>query len=205
MQVKPGRWPEAEDVRAAVLADGSTVPAVHDLRPVGPWPPLGSGQARNGRLAGLWTCSRCPKQAFDSSRAVELARKPCEQADWQSTAAPHDLLEVAGAWSCRRCKLEVLSQHAASAARSTCPVPMVVKEGQPWPEGETSIRAVMGRVKGFRRWCCMPVGPEPAEEGLAVGVLEADAAGVEAALPQGSWPAAVVAAGVAEHVLVVRE
>ena len=51
----------------------------------------------------------------------------------------------------------------------------------------------------------MPVGPEPAEEGLAVGVLEADAAGVEAALPVGSWPAAAVEAGVAEHMLVVRE
>ncbi len=146
-----------------------------------------------------------PVSQADSSRAVALARKPCEQADWQSTAAPHKLLDVAGAWSCRRCKLEVLSQFAASAARSTCPVPTVVKEGQPWPEGEASIRADMGRVKGFRRWCCMPVGPEPAEEAFSVGVLEADAAGVEAASPHGTWAAAAVAAGVADHVLVVRE
>ena len=154
VQVKPGGWPEAEVVRAAVLEDGSTVPGVHDLRPVGPWPPAGTGQARNGRLPGMWACSRCPKQASDSSRAGELAKKPCEQAEWQSTAATHVIVEAAGAWSCQRCKLEVRPQHAASAARATCPVPQLLRGGQAWPEGEASIRAVLGRVKGFRRWCC---------------------------------------------------
>ncbi len=85
----------------------------------------------------------------------------------------------------------------------TCPASLVVKEGQPWPEGEASIRAVMDRVKGFRR--CVPSGPEPAEARLAVAVLEADAAGAGAALQQGDLPAASASAGAAEQVLVVRE
>ena len=154
VQVKPGGWPAAEVVRAAVLEDGSTVPGVHDLRPVGPWPPAGTCQARSGRLPGMWACSRCPKQASDSSRAGELAKKPCEQAEWQNTAAIHVIVEAAGAWSCQRCKLEVRPQHAASAARATCPVPRLLRGVQPWPEGEASARAVLGRAKGFRRWCC---------------------------------------------------
>ena len=120
VQVKPGGWPAAEVVRAAVLEDGSTVPGVHDLRPVGPWPPAGTGQARNGRLPGMWACSRCPKQASDSSRAGELAKKPCEQAEWQSTAVTH----VSAVW--RRPEPGAANGASSRFARSMRPVQPVL-------------------------------------------------------------------------------
>ena len=169
LQVKPGQWPTVEVVRDLVLQEPCTVPGVHDLRPAGPWPPAGTCESRNGRVRGLWTCSRCPKQASDSSRAVEAVSTQCGQALWSGTPAPHVVEEHSGAWSCKRCGLGVLAQHRASAARSTCPVPMMTKDEQPWPEGEASARAVLGRVKGWRRWC-LPVDlPDPQPQ-VAAGV-----------------------------------
>jgi hypothetical protein len=49
--------------------------------------------------------------------------------------------------------LHVLPQHAAQASRSKCPVLQLTLAGQPWHEGEASMRAVLGRLRGYRRWC----------------------------------------------------
>ena len=181
LQVKPGNWPAVEAVRGLVLDDPCTVPEVHDLRPAGPWPLAGTCEPHNGRLKGLWICSRCPKQASDSSRAVEAVKTQCGPTPWLSTSGPHEVQEQAGAWSCKRCGLNVLAQHRATAARATCPVPRLSKDGQPWPEGEASVKAVLGRVKGWRRWCLpvdLPQPPPEAEAAPAAAPPVASAAAV---------------------------
>ena len=66
LQRKPGAWPVGEMVRAAVLEDAAVADGVHELRPLGPWPPEGTGIAVNGRHAGLWVCSSCGKRAPDT-------------------------------------------------------------------------------------------------------------------------------------------
>ena len=180
LQVKPGNWPALEAVLDLVQNDPCTVPEVHDLRPVGPWPLAGTCESRNGRLGGLWVCNRCPKQASDSSRVVAAVMTRCGPTPWLGTSGPHEVQEDAGAWSCKRCRLSVLPQHRSSAAQATCPVPRLSKDGQPWPEGEASVRAVLGRVKGWRKWCLPADQPQPPPE-------------VEAA-PAAALPAAAAAA-----------
>ena len=95
---------------------------LHDLRPVGPWPLPGTVPARNGRLPWLWACSRCGRSAGDSSRAKELARKPCGGSAWQLAEANHSLELVNGGWRCSRCLLRVRPQHTAQTERQACPV-----------------------------------------------------------------------------------
>ena len=185
MQVKPGNWPAMEAVREAVLDDPCTVPEVHDLRPAGPWPPAGTCESINGRLKSLWVCSRCPKQASDTSRVVEAVKTKCGPTPWTSTSGPHEVQEQAGAWSCKRCGLGVLAQHRASAAQASCPVPRLTREGLAWPEGEASVRAVLGRVKAWRRWC-LPVDlPQPAAEDAVAVVAAPPAAAAAAAAADG--------------------
>ena len=86
---------------------------------------------------------------------VELVKKPCQQAIWQCTSAVHELQpSEGGGATCTRCRLKARQQHVGQCGHSTCPVPLVTREGQRWPAGEASIRTVLGRVKGFRRWSC---------------------------------------------------
>ena len=80
LQMQPGAWPAAAAICEAVQDDVAPAAGLHNLVAQGPWPPQGSCVAVNGRLAGLWSCTVCGKRAADSSRAVELARKPCHAA-----------------------------------------------------------------------------------------------------------------------------
>ena len=155
LQLKAGEWPEDELVQTAVLEDAPCAEGVHDMRPLGPWPLAGSGAVKDGRLAGLWLCGRCGKRASDTSRVVELAKKPCLQAVWSGTPARHELVPLdSGGSKCSRCGLAVRPQHEGQCSHAACPVPQVARDGVPWPAGEASIRSVLGRVKGYRRWCC---------------------------------------------------
>ena len=156
---------------------------MHDLRPPGPWPAEGSLTAINGRLPGLWNCGVCGKGAADSSRAIALARKPCGAAAWQSEPACHDLQDHGSGLRCTRCLLQVSQQHAGQISRSKCPVPVLTREGQHWPQGEAGVLAVLGRIRGHRRWC---------EHRAGGGTVEADAGdggagGAE--LPAADFPA----------------
>jgi hypothetical protein len=169
LQVKPKDQPPAEAARLAVLTDAGTVAGVHDLRPVGPWPAEGSVQVLNGRVPGVWVCSCCGKKASDTSRAGELAKKPCGEAQWQSSAVAHELLAGAGGLSCRRCLLAFQPQHAGQAGGAQCPVPQLTCEGLHWPEGEASVRAVLGRLRGYRMWCRAPTAAAAAVEAAAEG------------------------------------
>ena len=49
-------------------------------------------------------------------------------------------------------------------------VPQLLRGGQPWPEGEARICTGLGRVKGFRRWCC---GDEAAAAAAAAAAAPA--------------------------------
>ena len=108
LQVKPQDLPTCEAAMAAVLQDADTAEGIHDLRPMGPWPAEGSAPPRNGRVPGGWGCGRCGKVAADTSRAVELAKKPCGGSQWVAVAALHDLEAHADQWRCRRCMLVAL-------------------------------------------------------------------------------------------------
>ena len=183
LQVKPGAWPSGGLLQAAVLEDAAPLEGVHDLRPPGPWPAEGSLTATNGRLPGLWSCGVCGKGAADSSRAVALARKPCGAAAWQSEPACHDLQDHGSGLRCTRCLLQVSQQHAGQVSRSKCPVPVLTRGGQHWPQGEAGVLAVLGRIRGYRRWC---------EHRAGGGMVEADAADGEAGgaeLPAADSPA----------------
>ena len=152
LHVKPGAWPTAEAVRSAVQADAAPEDGLHDLRPPGPWPSNGSCKAINGRLPGLWACWACGRKAGDSSRAAALARQPCGAAQWQVEPAEHDLQPQGAGMRCTRCLLQVAPHHAQQLGRSRCPVPRLLRGGQRWPEGEHSLRAILGRIRGYRRW-----------------------------------------------------
>ena len=166
--MKPGAWPAAAVIRGAVQDDVAPAAGLHNLVVQGPWPPQGSCGAVNGRLAGLWSRTVCGKRAADSSRAVALARKPCQAAGWLAEPAVHDLQEQAGAFRCSRCGLQTTAQHAGQAGRSSCPVPRLQRDGQAWPEGEAGLRSLLGRIRGYRKWCEAPVSP------VAAAAAEAD-------------------------------
>ena len=166
LQMKPGAWPAAAAVWAAVQEDAAPADGLHNLVVQGPWPPQGSCRAVNGRLAGPWSCTACGKRAADSSRAVELARKPCRAAGWQAEAATHDLQEFEGVLRCSRCGLQTTAQHGGQVSRSRCPVPKLLQAGRAWPEGEAGLRSLLGRIRGYRRWCETPA--LPADPGAAI-------------------------------------
>jgi hypothetical protein len=152
LQLKPGAWPSAELVMLTVLGDDMPAMGIDDLKPPAPWPAAGSRKAINGRLADLWSRGSCGGHA-DTSRASELAKKLCGGAAWQGAQAVHDLQGQGAEIKCSRCLLHVLPQHAAQASRSKCPVLQLTLAGQPWHEDEASMRAVLGRLRGYRRWC----------------------------------------------------
>ena len=173
--MRPGAWPEAAAIREAVQADAAPTAGLHNLVAQAPWPPQGSCVAVNGRLVGLWSCTVCGKRASDSSRAAELARKPCQAAGWLGELGPHDLQEQAAGFTCSRCGLQTTAQHVGQAGRSRCPVPSCSRDGQAWPEGEAGLRALLGRIRGHRRWCEVPAAAEAAaaaEEVIQAADLE---------------------------------
>ena len=47
-------------------------------------------------------------------------------------------------------------------------MPVLTRDGQHWPEGEAGLLAVLGRIRGYRRWC------EHAAGDCAAGDLQAD-------------------------------
>ena len=148
---------------AAVFADAAPAEGIHDLRPVGPWPMPGTVPPVNGRVPGSWACTRCTRTAGDTSRAKELARKPCSGADWSAEAATHALVPLAEGWQCTRCLLVARPQHAAQTGRQQCPVPVLSRDGVAWPAGEAGLRAVSGRIRAFRHFCCPEAGTEAGE------------------------------------------
>ena len=66
---------------AAAAFSWPVIPAVagiHDmLAEVGPGGPAGWTRNAAGTLACKWSCTRCGKKAGNSSRLLELLRKPC--------------------------------------------------------------------------------------------------------------------------------
>ena len=176
LQMKPQEVPEPDAARAAVLADEATEDGIHDLKPFGPWPAAGSMPPVNGRVPGVWGCSRCGKTAADTSRVCQAVRLPCGQPAWQAAGDVHDLAEENGGTRCSRCRLGVAPHHVWQSERQRCPVPVLTRQGERWQAGEASIRAVLGRVRAYRRWCC----PEAAGE--ADGDAEGAGGGAGAAV-----------------------
>ncbi len=119
-QAKACELSATEAAMDAVFADGAPAVGIHDLRPVGPWPQPGTVLARNGQVPGSRVCTRCNRTAGDTSKAKELARKPCSGAAWETALATHVLMAEG-----EGCLLAVRPQHAAQAERQRCPVQVV--------------------------------------------------------------------------------
>ena len=197
-----------------VFADAAPEEGIHDLRPAGPWPMPGTVPPINGRIPGTWTCTRCSRTAGDTSRAKELARKPCSGAEWTAAAATHVLVPMAEGWKCSRCLLTVRPQHAAQTGRQQCPVPVLSRAGVAWPAGEAGLRATFGRIRAFRHFCCPaetaeeeePVQQAPLQQsvqqlwlrqGAGLQLAEAALAPGAAALAAAKLPESAAAAGAA--------
>ena len=190
----------------AVFRSGVPEEGIHDLRPLGPWPVPGTVPPKDGRVPGLWGCTRCSRSAGNTSRAKELARQPCSGAAWTTAPALHTLVQDSERWRCSRCMLAVRPQHAAQSGRQGCPVPELTRAGIPWPAGEAGLREVLGRMRAFRHFCCPDeIAAEPAAVGAAAGGYNFGssrrlAAGTSAATGSSSsgsrWPPAAGAAGV---------
>jgi hypothetical protein len=150
LQAKEHELPGPAMARRAI--EESPVPAagIHDLRPVEPWPAMGSGVFKNGRLAGYWYCTRCSRKAADTSRALQLARSCCGGAAWEAAAGCHVPEAIEGGWKCTRCGVAIRPQHVVQASTQQCPVPCLSAGGGPWVEGELCLREVLGRVRAFR-------------------------------------------------------
>ena len=149
-------------MKAVVLSE-APADGIHDLRPLGPWPLPGTVPSKDGRVPGLWGCTRCSRSAGNTSRAKVLARQPCSGAEWVATPATHTLELDGEQWRCSRCLLAVRPQHAAQSGRQTCPVPELALAGAHWPAGELGLRKVLGRLRAFRHFCCpAEVAAEPA-------------------------------------------
>jgi len=168
LQAKVQEMPAPCQARLAVESSPQPAEGIHDLRPK-VWPAAGSGVVKNGRMAGAWECTRCARKAADTSRAVQLARTRCGEHDWEATFVPHHLVGDARGWSCSRCRLTVRPQHAAQASTQRCPVPSLNRGGTAWPDGESSLREVLGRVKAFRHYCTPREAEVPAEATPADG------------------------------------
>ncbi len=50
LQAKAQDLPCKESAKQAVLQSAESAAGIHDLRPVGPWPPAGTVQAKHGRV-----------------------------------------------------------------------------------------------------------------------------------------------------------
>ena len=190
----------------AVFRSGAPEEGIHDLRPLGPWPLPGTVPPKDGRVPGLWGCTRCSRSAGNTSRAKELVRQPCSGADWTTAPALHTLVQDGERWRCSRCLLAVRPQHVAQAGRQGCPVPELTRAGIPWPVGEAGLREVLGRLRAFRHFCCPDeIAAEPAAVGASAGGYNFGssrrlAAGTSAVTGSSSsssrWPPAAGAAGV---------
>ena len=144
----------AEHARQLVWQQGEPAAGLHHLAPAGPWPSAGSLQAKNGRVAWQWQCSRCLGRASDSSRALELVRKPCGGAHGVVLCkAPHEWEKSAEGPRCKRCCLVRSNGRGVETSGKFCPVPACAKRGLDWPEGEISLAIEIGKLHGFRRWC----------------------------------------------------
>jgi hypothetical protein len=174
-QAKAQDLPSREGAMEAVFLSEAPEEGIHDLRPLGPWPLPGTVPPKNGRVPGPWGCSRCGRTAGDTSRAKELARKPCGGAAWVATPATHALEPDGGHWRCSRCMLAVRPQHAAQAERQHCPVAELALAGARWPQGEAGLRVVFGRLRAFRHFCC----PAEAAEELPGAAPDAAMAAAE--------------------------
>jgi hypothetical protein len=153
LQAKERELPGPVMARRAVEESPEPAAGIHDHRPVEPWPAMGSGVVKNGRLAGQWHCTRCGRKAADTSRALLLARSCCGGAAWEAVAGCHVPEAVAGGWRCTRCRLAIRPQHVAQASTQHCPVPCLSAGGGPWAAGELSLREVLGRVRAYRFYC----------------------------------------------------
>ena len=206
LQAKVQEMPTREGAMEAVFRSGAPEEGIHDLRPLGPWPLPGTVPPKDGRVPGLWGCTRCSRSAGNTSRAKELVRQPCSGAAWTAALALHTLVQDGERWRCSRCMLAVRPQHAAQSGRQGCPVPELTRAGIPWPAGEAGLREVLGRMRAFRHFCCPDeIAAEPAAVGAAAGGYNFGssrrlAAGTSAATGSSSsgsrWPPAAGAAGV---------
>ena len=112
----------------------------------------GTVPSKDGRVPGVWGCTRCSRSAGNTSRAKVLARQPCSGAAWEATPVFH-CLELDGEHlRCSRCLLAVRPQHAAQSGRQSCPVPELTLAGNRWLAGEAGLREVLGRLRAFRHF-----------------------------------------------------
>jgi hypothetical protein len=178
LQAKVQEMPSREAAMQAVFS--SEVPAIgiHDLRPLGPWPLPGTVPSKDGRVPGVWGCTRCSRSAGNTSRAKVLARQPCSGAAWAATPAVHSLELDGEHWRCSRCLLKVRPQHAAQSGRQSCPVPELTLAGNRWSSGEAGLREVLGRLRAFRHFCNPDeVAVDPAAAQARPAAVAAAAAG----------------------------
>ena len=144
----------AEQARELVWHGPDPAAGLHHLLPVGPWPAAGTQQARNWRLCWVWQCTRCPGRASDSSRALDLLRKPCRGGQAvEQNRRKHDWSAAGGLSRCTRCGLQCGNGRQLVASEQMCPVPACRRDGAAWPAGEASLRQDIGKLLGFRRWC----------------------------------------------------
>ena len=96
-------------VEAAVAFVWPVIPAVagiHDMQAeAGPGGPAGWAKNAAGTLVCKWACARCGKKAGNSSRLMELLRKPCGElvAHCVWDKVNHDTGLAADRVVCKRC------------------------------------------------------------------------------------------------------
>ena len=170
----------ADRARELVWCSAAPEEGLHQLAPLGPWPAVASQKAQNGRLCWQWVCGRCPARASDSSRALELLRKPCRAGGGLAMRRVIHCWEGdPGAPHCRRCGLVCLNGRQLAASEQHCPVFECQRNGEVWLQGEASLRNEMGRLHGFRRWCEAST-VHVAEEGQAGAAAQAAGAAAPA-------------------------
>jgi hypothetical protein len=174
----PGTRANISAAEASGLLDAAVATAgFHDLWPTGPWPIPGSCKPKDGRLVWPWVCRSCNARANDTSRASEVARKPCGMQAWESSRDVHEVVQLGvDSYGCSRCGRTGDSAHRKTLEESMCTVPRVSRAGVVWAEGAQAVASLLGRVAAFRRWAEPDPGlktadvqmPQAASQPLAV-------------------------------------
>jgi hypothetical protein len=133
------RFLSAEQAAELVLRPKGMAPeGCHQLGgAAGPYKEWGTWEKpKSGGVRWLMGCAKCGNKAHDSSRWGELMRTACGVPALNWYSEHHDLASMAGSTlhECSRCGLQCPHDHAATTARSKCPVQVASLAGNPRPE-----------------------------------------------------------------------
>ena len=139
--------------QAAAGFSWPVIPAVAGIHDMQAEDGLGrpAGWARNaaGTLVCKWACTRCGKTAANSSRLMELLRKPCGElaAHCSWNKENHDTEVVVDRVACERCG--TTRQKYVHLCDQACPVRQCSRAGAEVPEGTAVYEAWVRTVQAM--------------------------------------------------------